>query len=205
MHSQVMKSVMTRLWNWTALGILVVVYLNLETFAASQGWDGLLVRRVPFMHEVFSQLWAQLIAACLAGCVIGAYVNHYSDALVRSKRADASALGKEIKAMSDARARVADVAAGGSSEAGRKKLLTEIEPYLIKLRALGIVVPSVPASLSLHRKVLIYHRYFEAIQDMLAHGELEQAKKDAVAFSANAGVQVQEWIRESTKPIGKVP
>lgn len=54
---------------------LVVLYLNIETYAQSRGWDGLLSRHFPAVSDFLLQTWVIVLAALFAGAAIGAWTH----------------------------------------------------------------------------------------------------------------------------------
>lgn len=55
---------------------LVVLYQNIENYAQSRGWDGLLSRHFPAMSDFLMQTWVITVAALFAGAALGAWIHH---------------------------------------------------------------------------------------------------------------------------------
>lgn len=69
-----MRSIVRRSTTIIAVPFLAVLYLNIETFAVSLGWDGLLIRYAPMVEYLTTSL-ALALSTLVVGIVIGMWVD----------------------------------------------------------------------------------------------------------------------------------
>jgi hypothetical protein len=72
-----------------SLPFLVVLYLNIETYAQSLGWDGLLSRWLPTMASFLLQPWIAIVTALFAGAAVGAWA-HFAATKFDRRKAEGS-------------------------------------------------------------------------------------------------------------------
>lgn len=168
--------------------LLVVLYLNIETYAQSKGWDVILrdslAGRMPNLLAFALQPWLALMGFGVISFTLGLWV----DAVLRrfdSKRPTKAQKMSQLGIRCINASRHAKRIAGNTWLYGRDTpdLISEYSAIAIDLNKLGIPFIRVDNEANLEQNLYNLQHYLVAIGTLLGNGHLEAAKLQAQHFA----------------------